>query len=87
MLLVVTRYCATIMNYPLRNLIYEKIKQAGNMTDAELINILSKDGVPITEPELDKALLDLEIYGLVRVSWVTKDKRRIEAGLVDSSIG
>jgi DNA-binding PadR family transcriptional regulator len=73
------------MNYPLRNLIYERIKQAGNMTDAELINILSKDGVPITEPELDKALLDLEIYGLVRVSWVTKDKRRIEAGLVDSS--
>ena len=73
------------MNYPLRNLIYEKIKQAGNMTDAELINILTKDGVPITEPELDKALLDLEIYGLVRVSWVTKDKRRIEAGLVDSS--
>jgi hypothetical protein len=73
------------MNYPLRNLIYEKIKQAGNMTDAELINILTKDGVPITEPELDKALLDLEIYGLVRVSWVTKDKRRIEAGLVDSN--
>ena len=71
------------MNYPLRNLIYEKIKQAGNMTDAELINILTKDGVPITEAELDKALLDLEIYGLVRVSWVTKDKRRIEAGLVD----
>ena len=73
------------MKYPLRNLIYEKIKQAGNMTDAELINILTKDGVPITEEELDKALLDLEIYGLVRVSWITKDKRRIEAGLVDSS--
>ena len=73
------------MKYPLRNLIYEKIKQAGNMTDAELINILTKDGVSITEEDLDKALLDLEIYGLVRVSWVTKDKRRIEAGLVDSS--
>lgn len=73
------------MKYPLRNLIYEKIKQAGNMTDAELINILTKDGVSITEEVLDKALLDLEIYGLVRVSWVTKDKRRIETGLVDSS--
>ena len=85
MLLVLTGYCGKIMNYPLRNLIYEKIKQAGNMTDAELINILTKDGVPITEAELDKALLDLEIYGLVRVSWVTKDKRRIEAGLVDSN--
>jgi hypothetical protein len=85
MLLVIMGYCVKIMNYPLRNLIYEKIKQAGNMTDAELINILTKDGVPITEPELDKALLDLEIYGLVRVSWVTKDKRRIETGLLDSN--
>jgi arginine repressor len=71
------------MNYPLRNLIYEKIKQAGNMTDSDLTNALTKDGVSITEAELDKTLLDLEIYGLVRVSWVTKDKRRIEAGLMD----
>jgi len=71
------------MNYPLRNLIYEKIKQAGNMTDSDLTNALTKEGVSITEAELDKTLLDLEIYGLVRVSWVTKDKRRIEAGLVD----
>ena len=71
------------MNYPLRNLIYEKIKQAGNVTDSDLTNALTKDGVSITEAELDKTLLDLEIYGLVRVSWVTKDKRRIEAGLVD----
>jgi arginine repressor len=71
------------MNYPLRNLIYEKIKQAGNMTDSDLTNALTKYGVSITEAELDKTLLDLEIYGLVRVSWVTKDKRRIEAGLVD----
>ena len=71
------------MNYPLRNLIYEKIKQAGNMTDSDLSNALIKDGVSITEAELEKTLLDLEIYGLVKVSWVTKDKRRIEAGLVD----
>jgi hypothetical protein len=27
---------------------------------------------------LNKTLLDLEIFGLVRVSWLTKDKRRIE---------
>jgi len=71
------------MNYPLRNLIYEKIKQAGNMTDSDLTNALTKYGVSITEAELEKTLLDLEIYGLVKVSWVTKDKRRIEAGLVD----
>ncbi|MGH9909246.1 MAG: hypothetical protein ACRD32_01265 [Nitrososphaerales archaeon] len=66
------------MNYPLRNLIYEKIKQQGNITDAELMNMLAKEGVSITEPQFNKTLLDLEIYGLIRVGWITKDKRRIE---------
>ena len=67
------------MKYPLRNLIYEKIKQAGNMTDSDLTNALAKEGVSLNEPNLNKTLLDLEIYGLIRVSWITKDKRRIEA--------
>jgi hypothetical protein len=30
-------------------------------------------------PDFNKVLVDLEIYGLIRVSWVAKDKRRIEA--------
>jgi hypothetical protein len=72
------------MKYPLRNLIYEKIKQAGNMTDSDLTNALIKEGVSLNEPNLNKTLLDLEIYGLIRVSWITKDKRRIEA-VVDST--
>ena len=72
------------MKYPLRNLVYEKIKQAGNMTDSDLMNMLMKEGVSLTESNLNKTLLDLEIYGLIRVSWVTKDKRRIEA-VVDST--
>ncbi|HKG40667.1 MAG TPA: hypothetical protein VKA98_00865 [Nitrososphaeraceae archaeon] len=67
------------MRYPLRNLIYEKIKQAGNMTDSDLTNALTKENVSLNEPNLNKTLLDLEIYGLIRVSWITKDKRRIEA--------
>jgi hypothetical protein len=67
------------MKYPLRNLIYEKIKQAGNMTDSDLTNALIKEGVSLNEPNLNKTLLDLEIYGLIHVSWITKDKRRIEA--------
>ena len=66
------------MKYPIRNLIYEKIRQAGNITDVDLTNLLSKDGVVLAESEFNKTLLDLEIYGLIRVSWVTKDKRRIE---------
>jgi hypothetical protein len=68
-----------IMKYPLRNLIFEKIKQAGNMTDSDLMNSLNKDGVSLTEADLNKTLLDLEIYGLIKVSWITKEKRRIES--------
>jgi hypothetical protein len=71
------------MKYPVRNIIYEKIKQAGNMMDSDLVNALTKDTIDLNESELNKILLDLEIYGLIRVSWVTKDKRRIEA-VVDS---
>jgi hypothetical protein len=58
--------------------VYEKIKQAGNLTDAELMNSLTKEGLALPEADLNKILLDLEIFGLIRVSWVTKDKRRIE---------
>jgi hypothetical protein len=66
------------MKYPIRNLMYEKIKQAGTLTDADLAKDLTKDGITLSESDFNKTLLDLEIYGLVRVSWVTKDKRRIE---------
>jgi hypothetical protein len=66
------------MKYPLRNLTYEKIKQVGNITDSDLVNALSKDSVSLSDTDLNKILLDLEIYGLIRVSWVTKDKRKIE---------
>jgi hypothetical protein len=57
---------------------YEKIRQAGTMTDADLMKDLTKDGITLADSEFNKTLLDLEIYGLVRVSWITKDKRRIE---------
>jgi hypothetical protein len=66
------------MKYPIRNLMYEKIRQAGTMTDSDLMNALMKEGMTLAESEFNKTLLDLEIYGLIRVSWVTKEKRRIE---------
>jgi hypothetical protein len=66
------------MKYPLKNLVYEKIRQAGTMTDADLMNALTKEGITMADAEFNKILLDLEIYGLIRVSWVTKEKRRIE---------
>lgn len=72
------------VNYPIRNIIFEKIKQLGTTTDQDLLNSISKDGVSILEDEFNKVLLDLEIYGLIRVSWLTKDKKRIE--LTESKI-
>jgi arginine repressor len=66
------------LKYPLRNIILEKIKEVGNLSDNELLSNLEKEGVQITAADLNKTLLDLEIFGLVRVSWLTKDKRRIE---------
>jgi hypothetical protein len=66
------------MKYPIRNLLYEKISQSGTVTDVDLMNALQKEGIILSESNFNKTLLDLEIYGLVRVSWLTKDKRRIE---------
>jgi hypothetical protein len=77
-LIVKMFYAGEKMKYPIRNLIYEKIRQEGTMTDADLVRDLAKDGITLAESAFNKTLLDLEIYGLVRVSWMTKDKRRIE---------
>ena len=66
------------LKYPLRNLVYEKIRESETLTDSELLNSLSKGGVDLTEADISKTLMDLEIYGLIRVTWLTKEKKRIE---------
>jgi len=63
---------------PLKNVVYEKIKQAKNITDVDLLNDLNKSGFDVTMSMLNKILLKLEILGLISVTWVGKDKRRIE---------
>ena len=67
------------MTIPIRNHVLEAIKQKENFTDKELEKLLAKDGTIITNNEFNKVLLDLEIMGLISVSWVTKENRRIEA--------
>jgi hypothetical protein len=66
------------MKYPVRNIIYEKVKQAGNITDTDLMRALEKEDISLSWSDFKKVLLDLEIYGLIRVAWLTKNKRRIE---------
>jgi len=72
------------LKYPIRNLIFEKISQTGTTTDTDLMNALQKEGITLADSDFNKTLMDLEIYGLIRVSWLTKDKRRIEL-VVDSN--
>ncbi len=62
------------------NLVVDIVKKRrGVILDDELIRALKKElGSEPSEAELNAALLQLEINGLVHVSQITKTKRRIE---------
>lgn len=62
----------------LKNYVYEKVKQVKSITDTDLLNELVKNGFDVNMSMLNRVLLKLEILGLISVSWVGKDKRRIE---------
>ncbi len=66
------------MTLPLKNSVFDKIKEHGSLTDSQLSNALIKDGFVIAEDRFNKLLLDLEIIGRIKVTWLTKDTRRIE---------
>jgi len=74
------------MAIPIKNTVFDKIKQAGSLTDSELFKSLTKDGFIMTEDKLNKLLLDLEIMGLINVAWITKDARRIEAIIIQEQV-
>lgn len=65
---------------PMTNLVVAIVKKRrGVILDDELIRALKKElGTEPSEAELNAALLQLEINGLVHVSQITKTKRRIE---------
>ena len=65
---------------PIKNLVVQIVKKRrGVILDDELVRALKKElGVEPSEGELNSALLQLEINGLVHVSQITKTKRRIE---------
>ena len=69
------------MTIPLKNIVFDKIKECESLTDIELSKVLVKDGIIIAEDRFNKVLLDLEILGLIKVTWLTKDTRRIEVVL------
>lgn len=65
---------------PLRNIVIEILKKRrGVILDDELRRALKKElGDVPSDAELNSALMQLEINGLIHVSQITKTKRRIE---------
>ena len=66
------------MTIPIKNKILEKIKESDSLTDKELSKLLVKNEIILPDSEFNKILLDLEIMGLITVTWMTKDTKRIE---------
>jgi len=61
-----------------KNIVIDKVKESGSITDKTLAKKLIKDGYQLSDALFNKTLLDMEIMGLVKVNWLTKDTRRIE---------
>jgi len=61
-----------------KNIVMEKIKESGSITDKTLARSIAKDGYNMPDDLFNKTLLDMEIMGLVTVNWLSKDTRRIE---------
>jgi len=60
-----------------KNIVIDKVKELGSITDKALAKKLIKDGYNLSDDLFNKILLDMEIMGLINVNWLTKDTRRI----------
>ena len=69
-----------------KNIIFEKIQQEPSLTDKVLLKSIIKDGITVSNDQFEKILLDLEISGLISVSWITKDTRRVEIVVAEKDI-
>ena len=66
------------MTVKYKNIVIDKVKELGSITDKTLAKKLIKDGYNLSDGLFNKILLDMEIMGLVKINWLTKDTRRIE---------
>ncbi len=74
------------MAIPIRNTVFDKIKEEKSLTDVELNKILLKNDIEIPNDKFNKILLDLEILGLIKVAWITKDEKRIEIIVIEKEV-
>ena len=66
------------MTVKYKNIVIDKVKESGSITDKTLAKKLIKDGYHLSDDLFNKILLDMEIMGLINVNWLTKDTRKIE---------
>ncbi|MDP6641352.1 MAG: hypothetical protein QF381_02830 [Nitrososphaerales archaeon] len=67
------------MNH-LKTIISELVQEYNNITDDDLKKELKKIKININDQELNNVLFHLEIQGLISVTKIGKNKRRIEIG-------
>jgi len=60
-----------------KNIVIDKVKETGSITDKTLAKKLVKDGYKLSNGLFNKILLDMEIMGMINVNWLTKDTRSI----------
>ncbi len=54
------------------------VKRSGNSTDTELLGDLKKSYGEVSLRELNKTLMRLEVDGVIHVSSLTKNMKRVE---------
>ncbi|MEM1657633.1 MAG: hypothetical protein QXK94_01190 [Candidatus Jordarchaeales archaeon] len=70
---------STEFNIPLKNAILSILKKRqGLIIDKELFSILQKMFDEISPRDINRALMQLEIEGLIHVSQIAKNRRSIE---------
>ncbi|MFQ5998086.1 MAG: hypothetical protein ACE5KO_02150 [Candidatus Bathyarchaeia archaeon] len=68
----------TWRSLPLSTHILEILRRVGPLTDEDLLRNLKKDAGDIGISTLNKALLQLEIWGFVRVSNAPRGRKKVE---------
>jgi len=63
---------------PIPNLIMDALIRKSALTDSELLDILRSRYNYISHSELKKVLMKMEIEGLIILTPLTKDKKRVE---------
>jgi Fe2+ or Zn2+ uptake regulation protein len=54
------------------------LKRGGSLTDTELLRALKKSYGELSLRELNKTLMRLEVDGIIHVSTLTKNKKRVD---------